>query len=435
MGILLWSIVVLSILCIGLLSGIILQREKIPGRLKTTIIDTFLNLIGYKRFNYAANVDPTLIDAFGEPTEIFDPQTETYIGSTKPEKSNMDVSEFISYRYYWHYKEISNFLTSDAVKKEALEFYNEFWSINDDSIESYLDAIESKRDFYKDSIGLKDLSINGNIIDQIIVSENDSIIVEKVTLESRIKSITVPLYILRPKGIKIKGVVIAIHGVASTPEKVVGLEPRDYTRQFGLELAKDGYVVYAPFIINIQNKVPNISGLGMLYTGNTNWSIDLQKLLSVVDNIKSIPELSTIPLITYGISAGGTYAMLLPSIDKRVDIVISSGALTRTPNEDLFDIDKETENQQYAMVNNRSQNVLYKYSDYARLVFPRPLIIEKDALDIGIDSPQLYSEIKEIYSRHNMNKHLKFIWFKGFHETISDLVIPQLNNFVNLRYA
>ena len=147
MKIILLIIVALAILSIGLLCGIILQRNKIPGRFKATIIDTFLNLIGYKRFNYDSKVDSSLLKSFGEPIEVLDPKTEKYIGSTKPEKSNMDVSEFLSYRYYWHYKEISNYLISDSVKKEALEFYNEFWSINDDSVESYLDAIESKRDY------------------------------------------------------------------------------------------------------------------------------------------------------------------------------------------------------------------------------------------------------------------------------------------------
>jgi len=430
MEVFLLGIIAIIILFIGLLIGIILQKNKIISLIKKNFIDGAIKLFGYKKFNYASQVDPSLLKVFGEPVNIFDSKTETYIGSTKPEKSNMNVSEFLSYRYYWHYKEISNYLISEEAKREALNLRKDFWSFKDENIATYHEEAETKRMYLKKSIGLKDLSKSGKIIDQKIVSEDDNIIIEKLKLESRINTITVPLYTARPKNIKIKGVVICIHGVASSPEKVLGLESRDYTRQFGLELAKQGYVVYAPFIINIQNKVPNISGLGMLYTGNTNWSIDLQKLLSVVDNIKSISEFSNLPLITYGLSIGGLFSVMLAAIDKRVDIVISSGALSRAPNEDHFNIDKETENQQYVMINNLNQVTLFKYSDYARLIFPRPLIIENDALDVGVDQPKLFLEIKNIYKRHNMSDNLKLIWFKGFHETVPDLVIPQINNFL-----
>lgn len=263
-----------------------------------------------------------------------------------------------------------------------------------------------------------------------VIADRNGLVIEKLNLESRIPDISVPLYTANPGEEKAKGVVIALHGIASVPEKVLGLESPDYTRQFGLELVKEGYAVYAPFIINLHDKPANISGLGMLYTGNSHWSIELQKLLSVVDFIKGNSHLASLSLVVYGISLGGLLALMLSAIDKRIDIIVSSAAMTRNPNEFDYAIEKEVNKINYALVSHMNKIVYFRYSDYARLTYPRPLIIEMGALDNPIGDTELWPEIEKIYARNDMRDNLRLIYFKGFHETVPELVIPVLDEMI-----
>ncbi|KPJ66491.1 MAG: hypothetical protein AMJ43_08100 [Coxiella sp. DG_40] len=425
-----WAFAIIVALCTGFLAGVFLQYHQVPYRIKWSIIYAIQDISGKSRFDYSLPVDPAKLEAFGEPIQVFDTRTTPYVGSTKPESSAMDRDEFLSYRYFWHFKEIADYLVSSEAKQTASRIHQDFWTVDENSITGYLAVMEPKRRFLKKALGIEDLPTNGKVKDRSIIVDNDTIVIEKMLLESRIPAISVPCYVAKPKTMKIKGVVIAIGGVASVPEKVIGIEPRDYTRQFGRELARDGYVVFAPYIINISNRTANISGLGMLYTGNTHWSIDLQKLLSVVDHIKNDPALSELPIATYGISIGGLFAAMLPAVDTRIDIAISSGRLTRTPNEGDYEIEKDINKVNYVLVNNIYEVVCFKYSDYARLIYPRPLVIEMGALDNPIDDTVLWEEIKQIYSRHNMDKNLKLVWFRGFHETAPKLVKPVLNELV-----
>ena len=55
----------------------------------------------------------------------------------------------------------------------------------------------------------------------------------------------------------------------------------------------------------------------------------------------------------------------------------------------------------------------------------------KESVDLQTSLSHDYSsEIKKVYSKFNMENNLKLIWFKGFHETVPQLVIPVLNSFV-----
>lgn len=416
---------VVAALGLGVLGGIFLQYHKIPSRLKWAFLDLMLKLTHRRRFDYSASVDPAKLKVFGNLVEFFDPRTTVHIGSTKPEKSWMNEREFLSYRYYWHFKEISDYLVSDKAKSIASKLRSDFWGLQCDR-SNHPEDLEPKRTFLKAALGIKDLPVNGKVKERRVIADKDGLVIEKLSLESRIPDISVPLYTATPKKGKARGVVIALHGIASVPEKVMGLEPPDYTRQFGLELARQGFAVCAPFIINLHDRPANISGLGMLYTGNTHWSIELQKLLSVADFIKGTPDLASLPLIVYGISLGGLLALMLAAVDKRIDVIVSSAAMTRNPNEFDYAIEKQVNKINYALISHVNKIVYFRYSDYARLIYPRPLIVEMGALDNPIGDVELWPEIEKVYSKNNMQDNLKLIYFKGFHETVPELVIPAL---------
>ncbi|MBN1797201.1 MAG: hypothetical protein JW822_01400 [Spirochaetales bacterium] len=403
--------------------GMLVQKYNVLAKLS--------NALSGSALDYAKDVDQELIDAFGIPAQIYEEKSH-YIYSTQPERSQLAGSKFKDYRYYWHYKEVADYLTSDDVKQKSKRIHDDFWLTQADTLTEYVEAMEEKKQFLKETIGIKDLPENGKVLSDVNIYKDGVCTVNEVRMQSRIKSISVPLYIAKPIDPNVKGVVIALHGFSGSPEKVLGLEARDYTRQFGKELVKNGYVVFAPYVLNSGDKNTNISCLGMLYSQHTFYSIDLQKLLSVVDYIKADAELKKLPLTVYGISYGGMLSVLFGSIDNRIDIVISSGALQSAHAflEQYYRLEKNITRPFHVIFNNAYQ-IYFNYSDFARLIYPRPLIIEYGAFDENPGSAAEWKNMENIYKQFDMIDKLKLVWFKGYHETAPVITIPVLNDLVN----
>lgn len=175
-------IIIAALITVAFLAGIVLQYYEIPKQIR--ILRVIKNFKNYETKKYSASVNPYLLEIFGMPTQIYD-ENSYYKYSTGPEKYQIGSR---SYRYYWHYKEVADYLTSDKVKKEALKTRNEFWN----SI-PLKNSLESKRKFLKETIGIKDLPPNGKIKSSDRISLNDKVEIKKLVLESRISSISVPL--------------------------------------------------------------------------------------------------------------------------------------------------------------------------------------------------------------------------------------------------
>lgn len=424
------TIVLISFLniVISLSIGILLQKYHIPSLLLNRI-QHYFSKDSFSTNQYAKQVDQHIIETLGRPANIYK-ATDRYIYRTGKEKKLRENS----YRYYWHYQEVVEYLVSEEQKARSNRRNKEFWKINTTNYDQYNKRIEENRDYLKETIGLENLESNGKLISNKFINQIDGLSINKMQIESRIKSISVPIYSITPKDRKVKGVAIAIHGHSSAPQKVVGLEPRDYTRVFGKKLAESGYAVYAPYVMNLSHLNTNIHALGMLYSMNTKYSIDIQKLLSVVDFIKCHSEYSQIPLIVYGVSYGGRLSLILGAIDDRVDIVVSSGSMK--PNRQFLEAHYSLGNNIYwanQVIFNHPFHVFFRYSDFAKMIFPKPLIIEIGAFDLG-DFP--YAIIEEweamlkFYRSFDMEHRIKLAWFKGFHEVAPLLTIPMLDSFI-----
>jgi len=416
-------LIIIAAFFLTFIGGVFVQKYDIPGKLK--------NIFSFSSLDYSKTVDQELIDVFGFPAQIYEEKLK-YIYSTQPERSYLTGTKFKDYRYFWHYKEVVDYLISDEVKQKSKMMHDNFWTVEAHTLTEYVEAMEKKKDFLKETIGVQDLPENGKILSNTNIYKDDVYTVNEVIMQSRMKSISVPLYIAKPLNMDVRGVVIALHGFSGSPEKVLGLESKDYTRHFGKELIKNGYMVFAPYVLNSGDKNTNISCLGMLYSQNTFYSIDLQKLLSIIDYIKGDSELKKLPLAVYGISYGGILSVMLGSIDNRIDIVISSGSMQSANAllEKYYNLKNEIIRSIYVIFNNSFQMYFY-YSDFAKLIFPRPLIIEYGAFDENPGSVAEWKKIEKVYEKFKMIDNLKLVWFIGYHETAPKLTIPILNNFVN----
>ncbi|MBN1825485.1 MAG: dienelactone hydrolase family protein [Candidatus Eisenbacteria bacterium] len=380
---------------------------------------------------YDAPVPPEALAGFGEPSSPFSPES-AYVYSTGPERNGTGPSRFPSYRYYGHYRDVADYLASQERKAEARRLHDVFWAAEPAQGEG--DPFATQRSFLKETLGVADAAPAGAVLGRERVSENESMIVSRLEMQSRIPAISFPLYTAAPAREAPRGVVIALHGHSGAPEKVVGLEGRDYTRAFGAELARDGYMVFAPYVLGVSRLNTNIHGLGMLYSKNTKYSIDLQKLLAVVDHVRSDPELGALPLAVYGISYGGRLAVLLAAIDARIDAVVSSGAMkfSRAMLEEHYGLESEVYWADQSIFNH-PYHVYFDFADLARLVRPRPLVIEMGAYDLFGRPEAMVEEwraVQKIYAEGEAGDRVGLVWFRGYHETSPSLVLPVLDHFL-----
>ena len=137
----------------------------------------------------------------------------------------------------------------------------------------------------------------------------------------------VPAYLLIPKralsGTGKCPAVLALHQTHAAGQKVVvglGDSPND---EYGVALAKRGFVVLAPPYTMLANYWPDVKALG--YQSGT--------MKSIWDNLRGLDYLSTLPFVktngfgSIGHSLGGHNGVFTAVFDERINVVVSSCGL------------------------------------------------------------------------------------------------------------
>jgi len=137
----------------------------------------------------------------------------------------------------------------------------------------------------------------------------------------------VPAYLLIPKralsGSGKFPAVLALHQTHEAGQKVVvglGESPND---EYGVALAKRGFVVLAPPYTMLANYWPDVKALG--YQSGT--------MKAIWDNLRGLDYLSTLPFVktngfgTIGHSLGGHNGVFTAAFDERIKVVVSSCGL------------------------------------------------------------------------------------------------------------
>ncbi len=258
-------------------------------------------------------------------------------------------------------------------------------------------------------------------------------------------NLSVPAYLLEPEG-AVKGAVIAIQGHGSV-ENVIGLN-EDYHHKFGYELAKDGYLVFAPTLrgfttlSDLAEQIPidrldysvayshftlvtHLNLHGETLIGKTiedivaweNWLCDQYKLENIA---------------VAGISYGGDLALFYPCFSERVSKIFASGSLGS-----------------FNLIFSRCYNApahgipgilkWFDRSDIAGLNAPRPIMLHYGALDTPSETnnsasynesiEQSVNELKEIYSQVQADDNIYIhVTPNKYHEMDVELLKSFLND-------
>lgn len=137
----------------------------------------------------------------------------------------------------------------------------------------------------------------------------------------------VPAYLLVPKralnGATKAPAVLALHQTHSAGQKVVVGLGDSTNDEYGVELAKRGFVVLAPPYTMLANYWPDVKSLG--YQSGT--------MKSIWDNMRGLDYLSTLPFVktngfgAIGHSLGGHNGVFTAVFDERIKVVVSSCGL------------------------------------------------------------------------------------------------------------
>ncbi|MCB0128573.1 MAG: hypothetical protein KDE58_40185, partial [Caldilineaceae bacterium] len=111
--------------------------------------------------------------------------------------------------------------------------------------------------------------------------------------------------------------VIAQHGIGSSPERVLGFnDPTGYYHGYGRALVEAGYAVLAPS--NITNAAPRARLQRLcLLLGKTLAGLEVGKIRRLIDFAGTLPEIDPTRIGMWGLSLGGMYTMFTAPLEER----------------------------------------------------------------------------------------------------------------------
>lgn len=116
--------------------------------------------------------------------------------------------------------------------------------------------------------------------------------------------------------------VIAQHGIGSSPERVFGFgDDQDLYHSYGQRLAEAGYAVLAP--CNVTEAAPRerLTRLCLLL-GKTLWGLEIAKISRLLDYCATCGELDMARVAMWGISLGGAYTIFTMPLETRIRVGI-----------------------------------------------------------------------------------------------------------------
>ena len=116
--------------------------------------------------------------------------------------------------------------------------------------------------------------------------------------------------------------VIAQHGIGSSPERVFGLDdPADIYKGYGRRLVEEGFAVIAPMNVSGGPPRARLERLCKLL-GKTLWGLEVYRTQRLLDFLETRSEIDVGRTAMYGISLGGAYTMFTVPLEPRISAAV-----------------------------------------------------------------------------------------------------------------
>lgn len=246
------------------------------------------------------------------------------------------------------------------------------------------------------------------------------------------------LLLPKHKGDRRLPAIIAIHGMAGSPESVCGLaEKEDYHRRFGARLAEHGFVVFAPLDVNTAKGRSWLDRKAKM-VGRRLQGLEQFKIRRVVDYLQQRPEVDPGRIGVYGISWGGRTSMNAAALEPRLAACVISGhfmdstpkMVTPSPHYTAYIEVSED----YAFFEKHA--LLFSDADICSLICPRPLFVEQgrqDRVAYWEMAQKAFGQVQEYYRKLGTGERAVFHIFEGGHFVSGDAAIDFLEKYLQTR--
>jgi len=230
--------------------------------------------------------------------------------------------------------------------------------------------------------------------------------------------------LLVPEGMKEgerRPVVVCQHGLEGRPQLVA--DPRadpQYYNRFGAQLAKRGFIVYAPQNPYIHGNIFRQLQRKANPVKLSFFSFIVRQHERTLEWLASLPFVDGDQIAFYGLSYGGKTAMRVPAILPGYCLSICSGDF----NEWIWKIVDTTA--PFGYVYTHEYEILewnlgntFNYGELSWLIMPRPFMVERGHSDgVGIDEwvAYEYARTKRQYDLFNIGDKTEIEYFNGPHE-------------------
>jgi dienelactone hydrolase len=215
--------------------------------------------------------------------------------------------------------------------------------------------------------------------------------------------------------------VIAQHGIGSSPEKVFGLDDSsDIYKSYGRNLVEEGFAVIAPMNVSGAPPRARLERLCKLL-GKTLWGLEIYRTQRLLDYLETRDEIDIERTAMYGISLGGAYTMFTTPLDKRIKAAVVCAWFNDRRHKMAVDDPRYScflsVNEEHIWIPGWLRE--FSDSDLACLICPRPLLIEQGKADGIAWWPMMlqeFEETQEHYKNLGLQDRIEIDLHEGGHE-------------------
>ena len=215
-------------------------------------------------------------------------------------------------------------------------------------------------------------------------------------------------------------VVVCQHGLEGRPQSVIGEQDFRYYKAFATQLARRGFVTFAPqnlYIFtdrfrSLQRKAYPIK--------KTLFSIIVPQHQQIVNWLQALPYVDPDRVAFYGLSYGGKSAMRVPPLISDYCLSICSADFN-----EWVDKNASTTNPRSYVWSGEYEifewnlGGTFNYAEMAALIAPRPFMVERGHFDGVADDWTVgweFAKVRNLYqARLKLKDHSEIEWFDGPH--------------------
>ncbi|MBT5873483.1 MAG: hypothetical protein HOH43_08700 [Candidatus Latescibacteria bacterium] len=328
--------------------------------------------------------------------------------------------------------------TEDFLRTEILDYErrsDKYWNRDYSSVEAFVDSTKPNRARWLDAVGSFE-SDGTELAPRLeLWYENDTFTAWWVTLGL--------IGTLRGRGILAVPknqaapvpLVIAQHGIGSSPERVFGLDdPSDIYKGYGRRLVEQGYAVIAPMNITEAGPRARIERLCKLL-GNTLWGLEIYRTKRLLDYLESRDDIDMSRVAMYGISLGGAYTMFTTPLDERIGVAVVCAWFNHRRQKMAVDDPRYScflsVDEEHIWIPGWLRE--FTDSDLVSLICPRPFFVEQGKAD-GIGWwPMMMEEFevaKQHYEKLGLGDRIEIELHEGGHEIRFDKSLDFLDRWL-----